>query len=65
MDMVRQEAGGLGSCTAALDAVARVTVPLGKFTAPEEIAGQIGFLLSDLAALITGTVLVSDRRYSI
>jgi NAD(P)-dependent dehydrogenase (short-subunit alcohol dehydrogenase family) len=49
----------------ALDAVARVTVPLGKFTAPEEIARQIGFLLSDLAALITGTVLVSDGRYSI
>ncbi len=65
MDMVRQEAGRLGTRTAALEEMARASVPLGKFTAPDEIAGQIGFLLSDLAALITGTVLVSDRRYSI
>ena len=65
MDLVRQEAERLGTRTAALEELARASVPLGKFTAPEEIAGQIGSLLSDLAALITGTVLVSDRRYSI
>jgi enoyl-[acyl-carrier-protein] reductase (NADH) len=31
----------------------------------EEVAAQIGFLLSNLAATITGTVLVSDGGYSI
>jgi NAD(P)-dependent dehydrogenase (short-subunit alcohol dehydrogenase family) len=35
------------------------------FTTAEEIAGQIGFLLSDAAANITGTVLVSDGGYSL
>jgi NAD(P)-dependent dehydrogenase (short-subunit alcohol dehydrogenase family) len=37
--------------------------PLGRFAKPEEIAGQIAFLLSDAAATITGTVLVSDGGY--
>lgn len=39
--------------------------PLGRFATTDEIAGQIGFLLSDQAAMITGTVLVSDGGYSI
>lgn len=37
--------------------------PLGRFATAEEIAGQIGFLLSDMAATITGSVLVSDGGY--
>lgn len=37
--------------------------PLGRFAKPEEIAAQIAFLLSDDAATITGTVLVSDGGY--
>ena len=35
------------------------------FTTAEEIAAQIGFLLSDDAASITGTVLVNDSGYSL
>lgn len=35
------------------------------FTSSEKIAGQIGFLLSDGAANITGQVLVSDGGYSL
>lgn len=35
------------------------------FAKAEEIGGQIGFLLSDAATNITGTVLVSDSGYSL
>lgn len=35
------------------------------FTTAEQLAGQIGFLLSDAAANVTGTVLVSDGGYSL
>ncbi|MDG2002553.1 MAG: SDR family NAD(P)-dependent oxidoreductase [Novosphingobium sp.] len=35
------------------------------FARPEELSGQIGFLLSDAAANITGTVLVADSGYSL
>lgn len=54
-----------GSRAAAMEAIARMATPLGRYAAPEEIAGQIGFLLSDLASNITGIVLVSDGGYSI
>lgn len=39
--------------------------PLGRFAKAEEIAAQIGFLLSDEAALITGTCLLSDGGYTL
>jgi len=39
--------------------------PLGRFATAEEIAGQIGFLLSDMAATITGSVMVSDGGYAL
>jgi NAD(P)-dependent dehydrogenase (short-subunit alcohol dehydrogenase family) len=54
-----------GSREAAMAAMAKVSSPLGRIATPEEIAGQIGFLLSDAAGLITGTVLVSDGGYSL
>jgi len=54
-----------GSRAAAIDAMAKMATPLARYATPQEIAGQIGFLLSDLAANITGTVLVSDGGYSI
>jgi NAD(P)-dependent dehydrogenase (short-subunit alcohol dehydrogenase family) len=54
-----------GSRAAAIDAMAKAATPLGRYATAEEIAGQIGFLLSDLAVNITGTVLVSDGGYSI
>ena len=47
----------------ALSAMAEQTVPMGRFETAEEIAAQIGFLLSPLAGTITGAVLVSDGGY--
>lgn len=41
------------------------TSPRGRFASADEIAGEIGFLLSDNAANVTGTVLVSDGGYSL
>ena len=38
---------------------------LGRFAKAEEVATQIAFLLSDQAALITGTCLVADGGYSL
>ena len=38
---------------------------LGRFAKPEEIAAQIAFLLSDDAATVTGSCLVSDGGYSL
>jgi 2-keto-3-deoxy-L-fuconate dehydrogenase len=54
-----------GDREAALAAMARMATPLGRYASADEIAGQIGFLLSDAAATITGTVLVSDGGYSL
>ena len=38
--------------------------PRGRFAAPEEIANDIGYLLSDMSANVTGSVLVSDGGYT-
>jgi NAD(P)-dependent dehydrogenase (short-subunit alcohol dehydrogenase family) len=57
--------GQTGGRAAAIEAMARMATPLGRYAAPEEIAGQIGFLLSDMARNITGTVLVSDGGYTL
>lgn len=54
-----------GRREAAIEAMARMSTPLARYAAPAEIAGQIGFLLSDMARNITGAVLVSDGGYSI
>lgn len=48
---------------AAFAELAAMATPLGRYAKPEEIAEQIAFLLSDAAALITGSVLVSDGGY--
>jgi NAD(P)-dependent dehydrogenase (short-subunit alcohol dehydrogenase family) len=65
-DQFRQLAAELGSREAALQAVGeQVGGGNHAFTSAEAIAGQIGFLLSDAAANITGTVLVSDGGYSL
>ncbi|MEO5708028.1 MAG: SDR family NAD(P)-dependent oxidoreductase [Alteraurantiacibacter sp.] len=59
-DMVTQHGGDRAAAMAALSAMA---TPLGRYASADEVAGQIGFLLSDAAATITGTALVSDGGY--
>jgi NAD(P)-dependent dehydrogenase (short-subunit alcohol dehydrogenase family) len=55
-----------GSEEAAFKAMGKAAPsPLGRFGRPEEIAGQIAFLLSDKAAFMTGACLVSDGGYSL
>jgi 2-keto-3-deoxy-L-fuconate dehydrogenase len=53
-----------GSRAAAIAEMGRAGTPLGRYASADEIAGQIGFLLSDMAATITGSVLVTDGGYS-
>lgn len=60
-DFVTQQGGR----EAAIAAMGSIATPLGRYARAEEIAAQIGFLLSDAAATITGTVLVSDGGYSL
>ncbi len=50
---------------AAFAELAAMATPLGRYAKPEEIAVQIGFLLSDASALVTGTTLVSDGGYTL
>lgn len=50
---------------AAFAEMAAIATPLGRYAKAEEIAGQIGFLLSDQSALITGATLVSDGGYTL
>ncbi len=54
-----------GSRAAALAAIASEATPIGRFASADEVAAQIGFLLSDTAATITGTCLVSDGGVSL
>ncbi|WP_305098094.1 SDR family NAD(P)-dependent oxidoreductase [Croceibacterium aestuarii] len=54
-----------GDRAAAIAAMGKGSAPLGRFATAEEIAAQVAFLLSDEAATITGTVLVSDGGYSL
>ena len=60
-DLVRST----GSEEAAFKAMGSAATPLGRFASPDEIAGQIAFLLSDEAAFMTGACLVSDGGYSL
>jgi 2-keto-3-deoxy-L-fuconate dehydrogenase len=50
---------------AAFAELAAMATPLGRYASADEIADQIAFLLSDQAATITGSVLVSDGGYTL
>lgn len=50
---------------AAFAELAALATPLGRYAKPDEIAAQIAFLLSDAAALVTGTCLLSDGGYTL
>lgn len=54
-----------GGRAEALAVMAKDATPLGRFASADEVAAQIGFLLSDAAATITGTCLVSDGGVSL
>ncbi len=41
-------------------AASALTIPLGRWATPEEVAGPVAFLASDAAAYITGTTLIID-----
>lgn len=60
-DMVRAS----GSREAAIAELGGMATPSGRYASAEEIAGQIGFLLSDLSANMTGAVLRSDGGYTL
>lgn len=62
--MFADRAAAIGRDAAFAELSATAT-PLGRFARPEEVAAQIGFLLSDAAALMTGSVLVSDGGYTL
>ena len=54
-----------GNREAAMQAMAEMATPLGRYATADEIAEQIAFLLSEAAASITGAVLTSDGGYSL
>jgi NAD(P)-dependent dehydrogenase (short-subunit alcohol dehydrogenase family) len=60
-DMVERHGGE----EQAYKALASRATPMGRFAKPEEIAGQIAFLLSEEAAFVTGACLVGDGGYSL
>ena len=65
-DHFRELEAKLGSRDAALAALGgEATGDVHGFATAESMAGQIGFLLSDAAAPITGTTLVSDGGYTL
>ena len=61
----RDQLAKTGSEQGAFNAMAAITTPLGRYAKPDEIAGQIAFLLSQSAANITGAELVTDGGYAI
>ena len=54
-----------GSEEAAFQVLGGSATPMGRFARAEEIGEQIAFLLSDKAAFVTGSCLVSDGGYSL
>lgn len=65
MDFFQDLIAKTGSEEAAYAAMAGIATPLGRYAKPEEIAEQVAFLLSDKAAFITGTCLVTDGGYTL
>jgi NAD(P)-dependent dehydrogenase (short-subunit alcohol dehydrogenase family) len=63
LDFFRGLVTQTGSREAAIAAMGKGASPLGRFATVDEIAAQVGFLLSDAGATITGTVLASDGGY--
>ena len=62
--MFAERAAAVGR-DAAFAELAALGTPLGRYATAAETAGQIAWLLSDEAALITGATLVSDGGYTL
>ncbi|MBX9708750.1 MAG: SDR family oxidoreductase [Caulobacteraceae bacterium] len=65
MEFFQDMVAELGSEQAAFDAIAGHGTPLGRYAKPEEIAGQIAFLLSPAARSMAGATLVVDGGYTL
>jgi NAD(P)-dependent dehydrogenase (short-subunit alcohol dehydrogenase family) len=55
----------LGDEEAAFKAMGSSGTAIGRFAKPEEVAGEIAFLLSDACGFVTGTCFVADGGYSL
>lgn len=55
----------LGSRDKAFAAMAEMGTLLGRYATPEEIAGQIAYLLSDACGYVTGSTFVADGGYTL
>jgi NAD(P)-dependent dehydrogenase (short-subunit alcohol dehydrogenase family) len=65
MDFFKEMVAELGSEQAAFETIAAHGTPLGRYAKPEEIAGQIAFLLSPAARSMTGAGLIVDGGYTL
>ena len=65
MDFFADLVAETGSEQAAFQRMAGFATPLGHYARPDEIAGQIAFLLSDAARSITGAALAVDGGYTL
>lgn len=54
-----------GSEAAAFAALAGMATPLGRYAKPEEIAGQIAFMLSPASRSMTGAAMMVDGGYTL
>ena len=64
-DAFARQVERFGSREEAIREFGKLGCPIGRFASADEIAGQIAFLLSDMAATVTGAILVSDGGFSV